>query len=222
MSTVFASRLILFLVFFLVSTEGWSAGRAIRVDNSSNWNNSSIGAAACTGTVANSTIVNSLTYSFLGRGNTATENYNTNAYCEVALPGTLNKNDYFHDDENGLRALFGNGNGITAIRYDFLDNSAIFSADGFQWTFFTFPSGATLVGLYGLDGSINGIAPDSTSYVKKGATVIWSGSSGYQGQYFCFQNNVYIGSWDGNASDFNSACLNAVGVIYINGFEASN
>jgi len=191
--------------------------RSIRVDNSANWTTNSIGSGACTGTAAASTLINTLTYTFSGRANTGTENYGTNDYCEVALTGTLNRNDYFHDDETGLRELFGKGVGVTGIRYDFLDNSAIFSADGFQWAFYTFPSGVTLVTLYGLDGSINNIVPDATSYIKKGTTTVWSGSNGYNGEYFCFQSNNYVGSWDGVSG--NNACLNALGVVFYAGFE---
>jgi len=217
-------RIVLFFALVLLATDGWAAGRAIRVDNPSNWNTSSIGSAACTGTTSGSTLITSFSYTFSGRATTATENYGTNAYCEVALSGTLNRFDYFHDDENGLRALLAGGVGVTAMRYDFLDNNAVFSADGFQWGFFTFPVAphpVTLVTLYGLDGSINGIVPDGTSYIKNANRTIWSGSNGYNGQYYCFQNNAFVGLWNGTSLDANNVCLRALGVVFIDGFDGS-
>ena len=222
MSACFALRYPLALAISLFMTSSWAGQRPIRVDNNANWTTNSIGSAACSGTAAGSILINSFGYTFSGRGSTATENYATNDYCEVALPGTLNPVDYFHDDEKSLRALFAGGVGVTAIRYDFLDNSAIFSADGFQWAFFTFPVAphpVTLVTLYGLDGSINGIVPDSTSYIKSVSRTIWTGNNGYNGQYYCFQNNAFVGVWDGSTLDPNNVCLRALGVVFINSFD---
>lgn len=214
------ARIALCLASMLLAADVSAAGRAIRVDNDLNWTISNIGTAACAGTAVGSILIARFGHGFSGRGNTATENYNTSDYCETALPGTLNQIDYSHSDEPGLRAVFGGGIGITAIRYDFLDDVLSGSPDGFQWGFYTFPSGATLVGLYGLNG-VNGIFPDATSYIKNGPTYVWHGSNGYNGEYYCFQNNAYVGSWDGNASATNNACLQAVGVVFINGFEGN-
>jgi hypothetical protein len=223
MSASCGLRIVALLSLLLLGAEAGAVGRVIRVDNSSNWvTSNAIGSGTpCTGTTTGAIVITNFGYTFLGRGNTASENYGTFDYCEVAVAGTLNKNDYSHSDENGLRALFGSGTGISAIRYDFLDNAALSSADGFQWGFYTFPSGVTFVALYGLDGSVNGIVPDSSSFINKGATYVWHGSNGYNGEYYCFKNNAYVGSWDGNASDVGNACLNAAGVLFINDFEGN-
>ena len=212
-------RIGLVLMLGLAAIDAWAGKRSVRVDSSTNWNLGTIGTSGCPGTAANSILVTNMGFTFSGRASTPTENYKTNDYCEVAVAGTLNSSTYFHSDETALSTLFGDGVGITGIRYSFLDNADPFSASGFQWAFYTFPSGATLVALYGLDGSVNGIVPDSTSYITPS---VWDGTGGnYNGQYFCFQNNVYIGSWDGNdAAEPNSACLNAArGIIFANGFE---
>lgn len=223
MTVSFASKLVFSLASALVAANALGAPRSIRVDNASNWTRSTvIGAGGpCTGTTAGSILIGNFGYTFSGRANTGTENYATNDYCEVSVAGTLSKDGYSHFDENGLRTVFGAGTGINGIRYSFLDNADPFSADGFQWGFYTFPSGVTLVALYGLDGTVNGIVPDATSYIKKGTTFVWSGSNGYNGEYYCFQNNAYVGSWDGNASTAGNACLNAIGVIFIGDFEGN-
>ena len=219
MSASVGFRICLVLMLGLAATDAWAGKRGVRVDSSSNWNLGAIGTSDCPGTVANSILVTSMGYTFSGRASTPTEDYKTNDYCEVAVAGTLNSSTYFHFDETALATLFGDGVGITGIRYSFLDNDDPFSATGFQWAFYTFPSGATLVALYGLDGSVNGIVPDATSYISSS---VWDGTGGnYDGQYFCFQNNGYIGTWDGiDAAEPNSACLNAArGIIFANGFE---
>ena len=218
MSSSVGPRIFLIVVLVLFATPCWAPPRGIRVDSSTNWNLGAIGTSDCPGTVANSILVTSMGYTFSGRASTPTEDYKTNDYCEVAVAGTLNSSTYFHFDETALATLFGDGVGITGIRYSFLDNADPFSATGFQWAFYTFPSGATLVALYGLDGSVNGIVPDATSYISSS---VWDGTGGnYDGQYFCFQDG-YIGTWDGiDAAEPNSACLNAArGIIFANGFE---
>ena len=219
MNAANAIRAGLLLVLLLLAFDAVAQKRGIRIDNPSNWTLGSIGSAGCPGTTAGSLLVSALGYTFSGRASTASENYALNDYCEVALPGTLSKLNYPHPDENGLRELLGTGSGITGVRYDFLDNGVASSADGFQWTFFTFPSGVTLVALYGLDGSVNGIVPDATSYIKKGTTTLWSGAGGYGGEYFCFQNGTYLGTFDGNPSVIGNTCLTALGVVFINGFD---
>lgn len=209
-------KCVLFLLLALAALDASANKRGVRVDNSSDWTLGSIGDdIACPGTSAGYITIQSMGLEFLGKASTDSEDYTLNDYCEVALPGTLNETEYFHGDENGLRALFRDGTGITGIRYSFLDNADPSLASGFQWGFYTFPSGATLVALYGLDGS-TGIVPDATSYI----TDIWSGANGYDGQYFCFDSSgTFVEAWYGNVSEANSACLQAVGVIFINDFE---
>jgi hypothetical protein len=158
---------------------------------------------------AANTLVQRLGFTFSGRANTA---YLVNDYCQVALAGTLTTANYFQPDERDLARLFGdNPNAIAGIRYSILDNADLFSATGFQWGFYTFPTGVTVVGLYGFQT----LTLDNTSYIS-GA--VWNGQSGYSGQYFCFQNNAYIGSWIA-LTDRNSACLHALGVLFVSGFE---
>lgn len=213
MSNSIRFKLILGLGLTLIATDAVAGQRGVRVDSSSNWTLFAIGSAGCPGTTAGgaaaNTLVQRLGFTFSGRANTA---YLVKDYCEVALPGTLTTANYFQPDERDLARLFGdNPNAIAGIRYSLLDNVDLFSATGFQWGFYTFPTGVTVVGLYGLVG----VTLDNTSSISSS---VWNGQNGYSGQYFCFQNGGYIGSWIA-LTDRNSTCLHALGVLFVNGFE---
>jgi hypothetical protein len=74
-----------------------------------------------------------------------------------------------------------------------------------------------VVGLYGLESA----TLDDTSYIKAGTLFVWKGSQGYDGQYFCFRANAYIGSWNGELTDTGSTCLQAFSdSIFENGFDS--
>ncbi len=50
---------------------------------------------------------------------------------------------------------------------------------------------------------------DATSYIQRegGGAQVWSGAGdNYDGEYFCFRNNAYIGTWDGQGLFPASAC----------------
>jgi hypothetical protein len=213
MSNSIGFKLVLRLGLALIATDAYPAGRAIRVDSDTSWTQYAIGSAGCPGTAAGATAANTLVtrlgFTFSGRANTA---YLVNDYCQVALAGTLTTANYFQPDERDLARLFGDDpNAIGGIRYSLLDQANVSSATGFQWGFYTFPTGVTVVALYGLQS----LTLDSTSYITPG---VWSGTNGYSGQYFCFQNGAYIGSWLA-LTDTNNACLHALGVVFVNGFE---
>jgi len=213
MSNSIGFKLFLVLGLALIATDAWPGPRSVRVDSPTNWTQFAIGSAGCPGTTAGAaaanTLVQRLGFTFSGRENTA---YLVKDYCEVALAGTLTTTNYFQPDETDLAHLFGNDpNAIAGIRFSLLDQSDLFSATGFQWGFYTFPTGVTVVALYGFES----LALDSTSYISGS---VWNGQNGYSGQYFCFQNGGYIGSWIA-LTDPNSACLHALGVVFVNGFE---
>ena len=223
-------KLSLILALVLVLGDAWAARRGVRVDgfgdtwatfDGANGNPAGIGSANCPGTTAGSsaanTLVSKLGFTFAGFANTA---YLVDDYCQVALAGTLTSTNYYYADEAGLASLFGTnpGNAITGIRYSFFDQSR-FNFDtpptGFQWAFYTFPSGVTVATLYGLETVTLG----SSSYIG-GPVIVWSGLNGYNGEYFCFRSNQYIGSWNGLLSDTGSACLKSISdKIFANGFD---
>ncbi len=213
MSNSIGFKRILALGAALIATDASAGGRSIRVDSDTSWTQHAIGSAGCPGSTAGATAANTLVqrlgFTFSGRANTA---YLVNDYCQVALLGTLTTTNYFQPDERDLARLFGDDpTAVFGIRYSFLDQSALSSATGFQWGYYTFQSGVTVVALYGLQT----LTLDNTSYISGS---VWNGQNGYSGQYFCFQNNVYIGSWL-TLTDRNSVCLHALGVLFVSGFE---
>lgn len=214
MSNSIGIKLVLGLGLTLIAADAAAARRTVRVDGGNGWTQFSIGSAGCPGTTAGVTAANTLVQllglTFSGRADTA---YLFNDYCQVAQVGTLTSANYIYFDEADLRRLFGTnpGNAITGIRYAFLDDNLFNSPTGFQWGFYTFPGNVVVAELYGLES----VTLDNTSYISGS---VWNGQNGYSGEYFCFQNNVYIGSWTA-LTDRNSACLHALGVLFVNGFE---
>jgi len=227
MSTSTTCKFAAGLLFALLSCHAWAERRAIRVDGfGDTWttfdgapgNGAGIGSANCPGTIAGSassnTLIHLLGLVFSGRQSTA---YLVDDYCQVANPGTLTSQNYFYADEPGLARLFGDnpGNLITGIRYQMFDQPRFnFPAPtGFQWAFYSFPTGTTIVGLYGLES----VTLTTSTFISSS---IFNGQNGYAGEYFCFSGNTFIGTWDGNASNYASVCVNAaLGRVFGNGFE---
>ena len=231
MSALFGFRIALLVALGLAAGQASAGQRPIRVDgfgdtwalfDGKNGDPPGIGSANCPGTTAGAssgnTLVQMLGAVFSGRQSTA---YLVDDYCQVANAGTLTSQNYTYIDERGLAKLFADnpGDQITAIRYSMFDRDRFdFSTPptGFQWTFYSFPSGTTIVGLYGLQN----VTLTINTYIIVGATNIFDGSQGYDGRYFCFDGTTYIGSWDGNASDYTSLCTKAaLGRIFGSGFE---
>lgn len=193
--------------------------RSIRIDGFGDWAEFAIGSPGCPGTTAGpnagNTLVDRLTFTFSGRMNTA---FLVDDYCQV--PDASAIDNFAYGDEEGLGTmlhLYPSGS-VTGIRYSMLDQPRFdFTATGFQWTLYTFPTGVTVVGLYGLEATIL----DDASYIRKGTAYVWKGSQGYDGQYFCFRVNTYLGPWNGDLSDSTSQCLKALrGTIFSDGFES--
>lgn len=213
-------KLALGLLLAGIASLAIAGNRSIRVDGFGDWVEFARGSAGCPGTTsgsaASNTLVTALGQTFSGRANTA---FLTDTYCQVPTPGaggSLSSANYFHSDEADLAAMMGDGTGMTGIRYSMLDRPRFdFTTPptGFQWTFFNFPTGITIVGLYGLQT----ITLDSTSSISGG---IWNGNGAvYDGRYWCFRGNTYLGTWNGLSTDTGSPCLKAANVLFRNGFE---
>jgi len=129
----------------------------------------------------------------------------------------------FESDEAGLAAKIGanTNNAITARRYTFLDCDRFECFDtqgrdplGFQWAFYFFPASAgakgtgsptgihpniTIVALYGLEGVALSSQHHFISALSGSGEDHWNGErDGYDGEYFCFRGNEFIGFWDGS------------------------
>jgi hypothetical protein len=201
---------LLFVVLASVATDASAARRGTRIDGFSGfWSNQlAMGSPDCPGTTAGAaaadTLVQRLGFTFSGRENAA---HTAFTYCQTASPGALTQTNYTYPDEADLASLFGNDpNAVSGIRYGFFDDDPFGGTPtGFQWAFYTFPNGVTVASLYGFETQVL----DATSYIN-GPVSVWSGTSGYDGEYFCFRPNQYIGAWNGLLSDTTSPCLQAL------------
>lgn len=173
------------------------AQRAIRVDGFGTWTTyDTAPQAACPGWSEGSTLLLGPGYIFSGRDNPI---HLTDSYCQVPTPGTLTQASFFYPDETALAQMIGaNPNDrVTAKRYSLLDRPR-FDFDnppnGFQWTFYYFPDGGTIVGLYGAGT----LFVDSTTYITKdGVRIFDAARDGFTGQYFCIDGLTYLGTWNG-------------------------
>lgn len=198
----------------LLSSFTADARRALRVEGefSNTWEL----AQACVGTsselpgpIRSDTGVNLSGTVFVGRSDitTAIER------CEVAVQFRNEGEDYFNssdfeleddfdgDDPNllsnaAIRKLVGENKDqfSKAIRYSFLN-------DGFQWLFFTFSNGATLVRFRGIETSSGLIPLDDRTSIVNGSTVYFRGDlwADYNGEFFCFDGPEFRGVWNEQA-----------------------
>ena len=208
----------LFFALLAHALDADAARRGIRIDGFGSWDEFAIGSPGCPGTTPGETTLVWNSFMFSGRDDDA---HLFDTYCQEPAPGTLNSGDFSYPDETGLVELIGANpdDAITALRYSFLDRPRFDfkePATGFQWTFYFFPTGVTLVGLYGLDE----VWLDHRSYISDGWTMIWDGTgNNYDGEYFCFDGDRFVGTWDGNLQGSDAACLNVLQRVFRDGFE---
>lgn len=203
------------LVLALAAGEADAGRRALRIDFGGEWTTvEDLDSPQCAGASEADTLVDFGDFVFSGREDAI---YLADAYCQVSVDGEFSGGNFF--DEPGLQALIGDNadNAVTAIRYVYLDGFRFDfgTTDGFQWGFYFFPDGLTVVGLYGLEQ----VALTASSYITQGATLRWNGALGYDGEYFCVQDGAWLGSWDGTLEDAGSACLLALQRVFGDGFE---
>jgi len=125
----------------------------------------------------------------------------TEGYCQLSRPyqAGLSTDEYlneaaFPEEERDLAYMIGpnTNNAVSAVRFSFLgqDNQDLF---GRQWAFYFFPNDLLVVGLYGVpnDGSTY---PFESIFDQNTFAYVWeSVRDGFDGQYFCFQGQEYIG-----------------------------
>lgn len=193
-------------VFLLAISTDVLARRSLRIAFEA-WSDAlSLGTSDCPGASGNVGQVNLLTNQFSGDQGTT---FLVDAYCQASLPfdqdtGTFEylNSEIFPADEAGLANKIGanTNNAITGIRYTFLDCNR-FACEteprGFQWAFYYFPGNITIVALYGLVG-----IPVNTGehFIFQPSLGVdhWNGQrDGFDDQYFCFDGNTFIGTWDG-------------------------
>lgn len=197
-------------LFFLSAAFDAEAGRrSLRIDFG-DWTQSfELGTANCPGSAPGSPSVFWSGIQFSG-GSSGT--YSVDEYCQQALefdpknPGDpfFNENSLFSPGDEGLADKVGPNNSstpsnnVTANRFTFLDRGR-FETDppptGYQWEFYFFPGNITLVRL---NGEIPVPGPDFSPFIDDDGELIFDGElSGYDGDYWCFSNGVFAGTWDG-------------------------
>ncbi len=190
--------------------------RSVRIDGFGAWDEFAIGSSSCAGTTVGSTLVEFNGFTFSGRDSL---DHLVDTYCQIPPPGEFNSSTFTYPDEAGLRALIGDNanDAIRAVRYSFLDAPRFdFTATGFQWTFYHFPYDLVVVGLYGFEAT----ELDHRSYISSNQGTIWDGGlDGYDSQYFCFEADRFIGTWDGNLDNLESICLASLQRVFLDGFE---
>lgn len=179
--------------------------RSVRVDGFGNWDIYDDPNPACFGWSNGSTLLIGPGLVFSGRDDPS---HLTDTYCQIPVPDSLTEASFFYPDETALAAMIGEnpGNRVTARRYSMLDRPRFDfdnPATGFQWTYYYFVQGGTIVGLYGLEDTVL----DNRSYITQDGVRVWDAArDGFTGQYFCFEGVRYVGTWDGTI-DADSPCV---------------
>jgi hypothetical protein len=143
------------------------------------------------------------------------DTYTARRYCQ-SIPGYedgMTTDEYlnseiFPADEAGLAAKVGTNQDdhVRAFRYTFVDGDPFDEkTTGYQWAFYEFSNGITIVALYGdLPVRADDFSPVIyfESKVSEDIELFWSaGNDGFEGQYFCFNTNFaipeFLGLWDG-------------------------
>ena len=202
-------RMCVFVVIIVFTTDAWAARSGIRVDGGAGWTPLVIGSTDCPGTTAGSaasdTLVRRFDHVFSGHENVEHVPQQGVAFCEIAFNDVTNLFDPRVDDP----AYSNFGIPVVDITsYSFLDGPNVFNATSFQWEFIELQDGTTIVRLRGSE------VLDVTSYIESedGTEQVWSGAgNNYDGEYFCFRNNAYVGTWDGQGLFPASPCAAPVG-----------
>jgi hypothetical protein len=198
------------IIFFMMSVADATAGRrALRIDFDA-WSaaHNITDTDFCPRYFSGSALIRG---AFVFQNDQFPDPYLTNAYCQdIPVWDPFSQPDVYSylnsevipSDEAGLAAKIGENRGvepITAERYTFLDGDEFEDGtSGYQWAFYSFPNGVTLVALYG-DSPVqsDGYSP-FIYYSPDSDDLIWKATiNGFDGQYFCFELGEFIGFWDG-------------------------
>jgi len=196
---------LLALTLLALSLDAEAGRRSLRIEfEDFGWSAAqSLGTSDCPGSVAGGTTVSWKTFRFSGFP--FGEIYNVDNYCQNGIPYDSNNPDdpYFSStysfsgsDDSGIRQKVGENtsNSTSARVYSYMDRDRFDeNVRGYQWEFYFFGGGATLVRL---NANISG---NPNVYDTDGAT-LWDSNAFYDGQFFCFDDGEYVGIWDGSSS----------------------
>lgn len=200
----FLLHTIIAVMLLALGTSSAEAGRrSLRIEFQAWSEGFALGSAECPGSSIVSDNVSWNGFNFIGSSYLI---WTVDTYCQTAATyqESLGTDEYlnsaiFGPDEAGLAGKIGANQTepfITARRYTFLDGPRFDEGtQGFQWAFYFFPNGITLVTIYG-EVPIDYAKFDP--YITDGVDFIWDSlESGYNGEYFCFDGTTFIGFWDG-------------------------
>lgn len=139
-------------------------------------------------------------------------------YCQEGNPFTgsefsdeyLNAESFDPTDDPGMRALIGDNqdNAVKGLRYTFLteplnpDDTPGPNDAGYQWVFYTFPNNVTLIRFRG--DFVDDVDEYAEPIVRSAGDTLFDGfaiinddlSNIYDGEFFCFRGQEYLGLWD--------------------------
>jgi hypothetical protein len=203
MNPLFRCCAIVFAWFLLLGAADVQAQRrAIRVDLGEQWRDAPFASKTCAGADLDRTVVMWGEHVFVGLDDPSLLE---GAYCSVSR-GSRFSGSMMPADEADLAALIGpNRDGaVTARRFTFLNDPERYAAThGFQWMLVSFPGDFTIVGLYGLQR----VKLDETTFVSERTKVLWdSAGDRFDGEYFCFQGQKFVGTWNPTRPNKPSPC----------------
>jgi hypothetical protein len=215
------------ILVLIMSSDLMAARRGLRVDFGAWGDGSAMGPPDCSD---GSTTSGSVTWSGIRFVGSFLSTYNYDAYCQspAAYVEGMSTSEYLNEDsvpedEAGLAAKIGanTDNSVTAIRYSFLDRGRFDeNVLGFQWAFYFFSNGVTLVALY---GNVDLGAFNFDPYIVQSGEFLWDSEvDGFDGEYFCFNGTTFIGFWDGEGGGSPSAGCQIPTppeIILVDGFE---
>lgn len=217
-------RCTLFLLCAALAADAFAARRSVRIDFGGAWTDFSaapdIPSQACTGTYGNGQRILRDGHEFAGYDNPS---YLVDAYCQFTNPGAFDASDVA-GDEPGIAELVGDNadDHARGVRYTYADGPATDPASNrFQWTFYIFDNGVSIVALYGLvdDFGVETPITNATSFIKRGTTLEWGGAEGLDDDYFCFVDGEFVGMWSGDTGEAGE-CMARFATFFEDGFES--
>ena len=210
------------LVLLILTLDAEAGRRGIRVEFGAWSAAESLDFPPCLGSSETSTEFDWQSFTFSGSRNSI---YLADKYCQISYSGSIGQDpttylneSIFPLEESGIAQKIGSndnpwpGSSVFARRYTYLDRNRFSTTPppkGYQWAMYFFrPSEVTLV-------TLHGAIPVGTDFFDPLIhdwninDSIWSGQdSGYDGEYWCFIDDTFVGMWDGDpaGSDPLSGC----------------
>jgi hypothetical protein len=228
-----SARICASLLTLLIASHADAARRGLRIDFGTWSDELAIGSDDCPGTTEGGGV----TWKGIRFHGGPADIFDEDDYCQTVptFENGLGEFDYLNEiiidfDEAELARKIGTNATppfIIGIRYTFIDGDRNdLHAEGFQWVFYEFPGGITLVAFY-IRGTLREGRMDPK--ISQGENTLWHWvDDGFDGEYFCFDGTTYIGTWDdstpllaGPVDPADGCRLPPLEEMYSNGFEQS-